>query len=203
MIETQWNIFDLVVIGVMAISCLIAFFRGLVKEILSLVAWIAAAAVTVYYFTPASAFMQDYFKSKAVAGFAAGLSLYIGALIAFSIINLIIIKTIRQGGESGMLDNMLGLVFGAFRGAFIISLAFFMITLVVAKDEYPEWIKESVTHPYAEKGALILTRIAPERMAELSGLHKKATEEAEKELREREARGEKAPIEYGEGEARP
>jgi membrane protein required for colicin V production len=137
-----------------------------------------------------------------VAGLAAGLSLYIGALIVFSIINLVIIKTIKQGGETGMLDNMLGLLFGAFRGAFIISLAFFMITLVVAKDEYPDWIKESVTHPYAEKGALILTRIAPERMAELSGLHKKAKEEAEKRLREREENGVAAPIEYGEGETR-
>jgi uncharacterized membrane protein required for colicin V production len=114
----------------------------------------------------------------------------------------VIIKTIKQGGETGMLDNMLGLLFGAFRGAFIISLAFFMITLVVAKDEYPDWIKESVTHPYAEKGALILTRIAPERMAELSGLHKKAKEEAEKRLREREENGVAAPIEYGEGETR-
>ncbi|MCE2926748.1 MAG: CvpA family protein [Rickettsiales bacterium] len=202
MIETQWNMFDLAVIGVMAISCLIAFFRGLIKEILSLVAWIGAAVVAVYYYAPAAEFMQAYFKSKSVAGLAAGLSLYIGALIVFSIINLVIIKTIKQGGETGMLDNMLGLLFGAFRGAFIISLAFFMITLVVAKDEYPDWIKESVTHPYAEKGALILTRIAPERMAELSGLHKKAKEEAEKRLREREENGVAAPIEYGEGETR-
>ncbi len=203
MIETQWNMFDGVVIAVMAISCLIAFFRGLIKEILSLVAWIGAAFVAVYYYAPAAEFMQAHFKSKAVAGLAAGLSLYIGALVGLSLINIILLKTIKQGGEAGMLDNLLGLVFGAFRGAFIISLAFFMITLVVSKEEYPAWIKEAVTRPYAEKGALILTRIAPERMAELSGLHEKATERAREQLREREARGEPAPIDYREGDTRP
>ncbi|MDX2112921.1 MAG: CvpA family protein [Alphaproteobacteria bacterium] len=203
MIETQWNMFDGVVIAVMAISCLIAFFRGLIKEILSLVAWIGAAFVAVYYYAPAAEFMQAHFKSKAVAGLAAGLSLYIGALAGLSLINIILLKTIKQGGEAGMLDNLLGLVFGAFRGAFIISLAFFMITLVVSKEEYPAWIKEAVTRPYAEKGALILTRIAPERMAELSGLHEKATERAKEQLREREARGEPAPIDYREGDTRP
>jgi len=199
MIETQWNMFDGVVIAVMAISCLIAFFRGLIKEILSLAAWIGAAFVAVYYYAPAAEFMQDHFKSKAVAALAAGTSLYIGALLVFSIVNIILLKTIKQGGEAGMLDNMLGLIFGAFRGAFIISLAFFMITLVVSKEEYPVWIKQAVTRPYAEKGALILTRIAPERMAELSGLHEKATEHAKEELGKREA----APIEYKEGDTRP
>jgi membrane protein required for colicin V production len=189
MIETHLNIFDCVVIGIMAISCLIAFFRGLVKEILSLVAWIGAGIVTFAYFKPAAEFMRAYFKSEAVASAAAAIGLYIGALVCFAIINMVIIKTIRQGGESGMLDNLLGLIFGAFRGAFIISLGFFLITLVLPEKEYPAWIAESVTHPYAEKGAMILVRVAPEYMGKASSLQKKAVEEARQKLGEDEYGG--------------
>lgn len=177
MIDTHLNIFDSVVIGIMLLSCLFAFFRGLVREILSLVGWIGAGIITVNYFHPVAEAMQAHFKSPTMAAGVAAIGLYIVALMGFAIINMVIVKTIKQGGESGMLDNMLGLVFGAARGAFIISLGFFLITTVVPKDEYPDWIKESVTHPYAEKGAILLTRLAPESLNEISSLQKKAQED--------------------------
>ena len=34
MIETHLNVFDAGVIGIMALSCLFAFFRGFVREVL-------------------------------------------------------------------------------------------------------------------------------------------------------------------------
>jgi len=189
MIETHLNIFDCVVLGILALSCIIAFFRGLVKEILSLVAWIGAGIITAYYYAPVAAKMQHYFKSEAVAAGASAIGLYIVALIGFGIVNMIIIKTIRQGGEKGMLDNTLGLVFGAFRGAFIISLGFFLITIALPEKEYPAWIKESITHPYAEKGAIILTRLAPEYMSEASSLQKKAVAQARDRMQDQEDDG--------------
>ena len=50
MIETHLNILDASVIGIMVLSCLFAFFRGLVREVLSLSAWVGAGIVTLYYF---------------------------------------------------------------------------------------------------------------------------------------------------------
>ena len=176
MIETHLNMFDAVVLSIMLFSCVFAFFRGLIREILSLAAWIGAGVVTVYYYHPVAEWMQQYFKTTALAVAVAGIGVYIAALMGFAMINLIIVKTIKQGGDSGVLDNMLGLIFGAVRGAFIVSLGFFMITMVVSKDEYPSWVKESITHPYAEKGAYILTRLAPESLEEISALQKETKE---------------------------
>lgn len=186
MIETHFNVFDCVVIGILALSCIIAFFRGLVREILSLVGLIGSAAVTVYYYAPVYEKMQGYFKSTAVAAGASAIGLYITALIGFAIVNILIIKTIRQGGEKGMLDNTLGLVFGALRGSFIISLGFFLLTIALPEKEYPLWIKESMTHPYAEKGAIILTRLAPDYMSEASNLQKKAIAQARERMEDQQ-----------------
>ncbi len=61
MIDAQLNYFDMAVIGIMLLSCVFAFFRGFVKEILSLIGWVGAAAVTVYFFKPASEMLQPYF----------------------------------------------------------------------------------------------------------------------------------------------
>lgn len=174
--EAHFNNFDYVVLGIMALSCLFAFFRGLVREILSLVAWIGAGIITVYYFPMAAEKMQPYFKNPAMAAAIGGTGLYIVALMGFAIINMLIIKTIRSGGESGMLDNLLGLVFGGLRGAFIISLGFFLLTMALPDKEYPIWVKDAVTRPYVEKGAMLLAKAAPDYLHDLASMQKRAAE---------------------------
>jgi len=182
MIEANLNSFDLCVLGIMALSCLFAFFRGLVREILSLAAWIGAGIITIHYFPQMAERLSPYFKSPAAAAIVAMIGLYIVALIIFSIINMIILKTIKGGGSTGVLDNLLGLVFGAFRGAFIIALGFFLLSAThVPEKDYPEWLKESVTRPYGEKAAEILTKIAPEYVEEIAKLEKKAEDKARAE----------------------
>lgn len=44
------NIVDLIVIVVLLLSALLALFRGFVKEVLSIVGWVAALAVTYFFF---------------------------------------------------------------------------------------------------------------------------------------------------------
>ncbi len=44
------NVTDLVVVGVLLLSALLAFFRGSVLELLSIAAWAGAAAATYYVF---------------------------------------------------------------------------------------------------------------------------------------------------------
>jgi membrane protein required for colicin V production len=174
MIETHLNLFDITVIAIMGLSCLFAFFRGLVREILSLVGWMGATIFTAYYFRPVAEKLADHFRDPHVAMAVAIGSLFIGALLAFFILNMLIVKTIKSGEGGGMLDNMLGLVFGAFRGAFIVSVAFFMLNIAFSEDNYPDWLKEAATRPYAEKGVMMLTRLAPETLQEVSELQKRS-----------------------------
>lgn len=179
MIETQLNIFDAAVLGIMLLSCLFAFFRGFVREMLSLGAWIGAAIVTIYYFPDMAERLRPHFKSTTAAAGVGTLIIYSGALIGFSIINTVILKFVRSGKEVGMLDNLLGLCFGAARGGLIISLGYFFITIALPEKEYPDWLKHSITRPYAEKGAIALARVAPEYLREISTLQKKAMEDME------------------------
>ena len=179
MIETHLNLFDATVLGILALSCLFAFFRGFVREILSLGAWIGAAIVTMYYFPTMATYLKPHFKSAIAATGVGTLIVYVSALIGFSIINAVIIKFVKSGNDIGILDNAMGFVYGLLRGAFIISLGYFLLTIAMPEKEYPEWLKKSVTQPYAEKGALHLAKIAPEYLREISTLEKKAVEEAQ------------------------
>ncbi len=64
MIETHLNIFDAAVLGIMALSCLFAFYRGFVREVLSLGAWIGAGIITIYYFPQVAEKLQPHFQKS-------------------------------------------------------------------------------------------------------------------------------------------
>lgn len=174
------NMFDTTIIIIMVLSCLIAFFRGFVREILSLGAWVGAGIVTLHYFKPVAEYLKPHFKNDMVAAGMGSLGLYIVSLMGFSLLTMMLLKLMKSGKDVGMLDNILGLGFGAFRGAFIISLGFFILTIVMKKDEYPDWLKESVTRTHVEQGATLLASVSPKYLRELSSLHEGADELAEK-----------------------
>ncbi|MEZ5692035.1 MAG: CvpA family protein [Rickettsiales bacterium] len=173
MLDAQLNYFDMAVIAIMAISAGLAFFRGFVKEILSLIAWVGAWFVTVYFFKDVAESLKPYFTRPEIAAVCATIVLYLSALIGFAIVNRIIIKILKSG-EIGMLDNLLGMAFGAVRGAIIIAIGFFMITLAIPENSRPQWISQAKTLPYVEEVTLLMAKAAPDYLKELSNLRKKA-----------------------------
>jgi membrane protein required for colicin V production len=177
MIQTSLNIFDAVVFAVMAISCLHAFFRGFVREVLSLSAWACAGIVTLYFFPSLAEHLQPKFKNAVVASGFATLGLYTISLMGFSLLNTAILKFIKSGTDVGMLDNSLGFMFGALRGAFLLSLVFFLVTISMPEEEYPKVIKTSISMPYVERGAIALAKMSPKYLRDLSSLNKKIIDE--------------------------
>jgi membrane protein required for colicin V production len=175
MLEAQLSYFDLTVIAVIALSCVFAFFRGLVKEVLSLGAWIGAGLITLYYFRDVALWLKPHFKNEMIAGGLATLGLYIVCLICFSILNSIIIRFVKEGGDVGFLDNTLGLAFGAFRGTFLIALGYLIMSMFISADpeQQPAWLKNAWTKPFAEKSALLLARAAPDYLQAHSSLKDK------------------------------
>ena len=173
MIETNLNLFDAAVLGVLVLSATLAFFRGFVREILSLGAWVGAGIVTIYFFPSVAEQLQPKFKNAIVAAGFATLGIYVTALIGFSIINMVILRFVKSGADVGLLDNWLGLIFGALRGVLLVGIGFFLVTIVIPEDDYPPWISKSQTLPYVEKSAIIIARVAPAYLSDISSLKKK------------------------------
>ena len=178
MIQTQISFLDATVLAIMLMSSLFAFFRGFVREMLSLGAWIGAGIVTIYYFPQMAEAVRPHFKSQTGAIGVSTLGIYTISLLGFSLINMLILKFVKSGSDVGMLDNMLGFFFGAFRGGIIISMAFFIFTIFEPNEKnYPEWLTKSFSYPYVEKGAVMLTSVAPQYLQEISSLQKKVKSE--------------------------
>src|ERR1700761_1041747 len=91
-IHFNMNSFDSIVLGILALSAIIAFFRGFLRELLSFIAWVGAAAFTIYFFPHADDIMRQYIKNPKIAAGAGALATYFTALIMISVINSVILK---------------------------------------------------------------------------------------------------------------
>jgi membrane protein required for colicin V production len=80
------TILDLVLLGVMLISGLLAMVRGFMREILSIAAWGAAALVTLYAFGKLLPTAKTYFNNDTVASVVVVAGVFVGTLIVVSII---------------------------------------------------------------------------------------------------------------------
>ncbi len=191
MIETSMNIFDLAVLVIVGLSALLSFFRGFAREILSLGAWIIASVITLYTFPTVAQWIEPQVKSATVASGLASMGVFFVSLIVLNIITGTMVKFIKPGSEVGAIDNIVGLVFGAARGTLIVAIAYFMMTLVLAEKDYPEWVKQSHSRPYVAKAANWVASAAPDYLSAMSGSASEREEKLEKAKEKTKARAEK------------
>ncbi|MCB5176834.1 MULTISPECIES: CvpA family protein [Microvirga] len=156
----SFSVLDLVVIGVVIISALLAAVRGFTREVLAIVAWLVAAAAAWYLHPMALPLAQQYISSNTVALVAAIGGIFVITLIVVSIITVQISDLILDS-RIGALDRTLGLVFGAARGFLICVIGWaFMSWLLQGKN--PEWATASRTRPAMEDTRDSIIAMLPE-----------------------------------------
>ena len=162
------SMFDVFVFGVIGLSALLSFFRGLLREMLSLGAWVGAGVITLYAFPHVAKIMEPHVASEGIANGFAAMGTFMLSLLAISVFNSLILRYTKNSSEIGLLDNGLGLLFGFFRGAMIVSLGYFVMSFTMKDGEAPKWMEGSISQPYAAKGAALIASVAPEYFEDIS-----------------------------------
>ena len=168
MLEAQLNIFDVIVIFVLGFSALISFFRGFLREVFSLGAWLGAGIITLYAYPSVAELLGKQINNPLIANGFASMGTFIGSLIIISIFASLMLKYLKPSTEVGMVDNSLGLVFGVLRGMLLVAIGFYMMSLFIKPSDYPEWVAHAFTRPHVEKMASWVGHIAPNYLSELS-----------------------------------
>src|SRR6185312_4433242 len=133
------TILDLILLGVMLISGLLAMVRGFMREILSIAAWGAAALVTLYAFSKLLPTAKTYFQNDTVAAVVVVAGTFIGTLIVVSVITVRISDMILDS-RIGALDRTLGFLFGLARGLLIVVVAYLFFIWLVPDKQRPDWV---------------------------------------------------------------
>jgi len=149
--------FDIAVIVVITLSALIGVWRGVIREVFALAAWIAAL-VSMFLFGDKLGkmlpFAQDTLWLRTLAGYTL---VFIGVFIVLSIAGFLFSKVVNAIGLS-FLDRALGMMFGVLRGALIVVLLVF----VAGATTLPQmsWWRDSVTaKPLATIAAILRSKL--------------------------------------------
>ena len=128
---------DLVVLAVLAVSALLAFMRGLVREVLGLAAWVGAIFSASGRCRTCGRSSSTGWASRPGSTPIAFAVVFIVSLIVLLLVSRWISALVRASPIGG-LDRTLGLVFGLARGAALCILAYIGAGMVVQVDRWPE-----------------------------------------------------------------
>jgi membrane protein required for colicin V production len=143
---------DLAVLGVLAISALLAFLRGLVREILGIGAWIGAVVAAIEAMPVARQVARKWITEPAWIDPVSFLSVFLITLIVLSLVARFIGRMVR-GSVLGGVDRTLGLVFGLARGAAIIVIAYIVGGWIERPAQWPEPVRDARSLDAAYYGA--------------------------------------------------
>jgi membrane protein required for colicin V production len=160
-------ILDLVVIGVVVISGLLAAVRGATREVLAIVAWVAAFAVAWYLHPYALPYAAQYIDNAQIALAASIGGIFLLTLIIVSLITVKISDFILDS-RIGAIDRTLGFVFGAFRGFLICAIGWIFLAWLV-QGRMPDWTDQARTRAVLENTSESLIGMFPQNVEEMLG----------------------------------
>jgi len=136
------TLLDIILIVVMLISGLLAMVRGFMREVLSITAWILAAAATLYSYGKLIPYAKEYFNSDIVAAVAVVGGVFLITLLVVSVLTIRISDMVLDS-RVGALDRTLGFLFGLARGLIIVVVAFVFFNWLVPERSQPNWVKNA------------------------------------------------------------
>ncbi len=144
---------DFAVLGVMALSGLLACMRGFVREVLSIGAWIGAFLIAANAQAYGKQFASQWISDPQIAGTASFVVILLVALIILKIVARSISKLV-SGIGLGSIDRTLGLVFGLGRGALLAIVAYILAGMTTSIDHWPDAAKDARCLPFIYTGAV-------------------------------------------------
>ncbi|ABM00353.1 MULTISPECIES: CvpA family protein [Shewanella] len=131
---------DYAIIFIIGLSTLISLIRGFAKEAMSLLVWFAAFFVASQFYEDLAVHLTQLQDEMLRNGVAIAI-LFVTTLILGALVNYILGQLVAKTGLSGT-DRLLGLCFGALRGALIVSAILFFMDAFTGAPNTPWW-KES------------------------------------------------------------
>ena len=155
------NWVDVIVISAIGFSALLAFMRGLVRELLGIGSWVGAGFFAVWAFPFVRARFRAWIHAPDVADSAGFGAVFLVALLVLSVLSGIIGAVVRTSLLGG-LDRTFGVVFGVIRGAGILAVTYIVAGMIVPLDSWPQPVQEARMLPFIYDGAILAVSLLPE-----------------------------------------
>lgn len=163
----SFNIADYIIVTVVLLSTIVSLFRGLVKEIFSLVTWVIGFGSALKFSGRFAATFTKYIANPTIRYIIIFIAIFILVMIIGTLLNRLFSLFVARSGLSGA-DHLLGMVFGSVRGLLLIGVILLLINFTSFVED--SWWQNSMLIPYFKVMLKWLGKIVPEGMDALRSI---------------------------------
>ncbi len=156
--------FDYAAGAVLLASGVIGFARGATREVVTVLAFVAAAVIAVFGLRVTGPYAHQLIHTLWLAHVAAILALFIAAYIVLRLFGGALTQGVRQTPLSG-LDRIIGFGFGLVRGLVVIGLFVLLIQAATPAERMPVWLTRAALFPLGSAAGKALHTFAPKGFA--------------------------------------
>ena len=165
---------DAGLLAVALLSGLLAMYRGLTREVLSIVSWALAAGAVLYFVLnhkkEAEQLATQLHAPLPVAQVAIGGVIFFVVLIVVHLLTMRLSDSVLDS-RVGMIDRVAGFLFGAVRGFILIVIPYMFYEAAVPdpKQQF-DWVRQSKSLPWIQSTgnsfASVLKRVVPSSLTQ-------------------------------------
>jgi membrane protein required for colicin V production len=131
---------DQAIIGIIALSAFVGLMRGLMREVLSFLIWLGALLIAWTFHKELAPTLLRWLPDPTMRLGVAFAILVSSVLVLGAIFGYLLSILVRKSGLAGT-DRVLGMIFGAARGAILIAMLVFLAALMPLTEE--DWWRSS------------------------------------------------------------
>ena len=165
---TTFGSFDTVVIIILGISGILAFVRGISREVISIIALTIGIIGALFLFGRYQINVQSFIKPARLADGILLLGVF-GILYTASSFLMRGWAAAIRGRKPPIADRVFGLGFGIVRGTVLASLLVLVVSNLAKDGEPADWIGQAKTYPILRKTSDALVNIPFLRAKEIAG----------------------------------
>jgi len=139
------TIVDIIVLAILGISVAFGAWRGLVREVLALVAWVAAFLIANLLAPDAAKLLPRAMANEELRLLVSFVVVFIAALVGLSVLAILASKLVRIIGL-GPSDRVVGGIFGLVRGLLVVMILVLLAGLTTVPRQ-PMWRNAILSAP--------------------------------------------------------
>lgn len=171
------TLFDVIALAVLAVSALVGFVRGGVREMFNVASLIVAALVAVFGLRFSGPVMRDVMNPDWTGNVAAVVIVFVATYIALRVGGAFLARRLHATQALGALDRAVGVGFGLLRALVVLGAFALVFNAATPPERVPPWISSAALYPLTSASGEVLKAFAPKGL-DMAGQLKPAIEDA-------------------------
>jgi membrane protein required for colicin V production len=158
------TLFDLIAGAILLVSAVVGYYRGAVRELVTVLAFSLAALAAVFLLPFTGPLARQSVHPAWAGNTAAIVVVFIVAYIGLRVLGGHIADRLHRQAAAGAIDRSIGLAFGVLRALIFLGVFYLVFNAATPRDRIPGWIADGKLYPLARASGHALEVFAPKGM---------------------------------------